>query len=149
MFEVWTHDWWKPSTSKRTNINLRFRWPGEPVFQLGELWALCWTACSESLTIQFWNRVTIMWGHNELLLNRFCLFRTSMLAHLFICSSQSSGGGGPSATVRANKTCRSHSFITLRAFWLSYRGTGVGVTVSTSIRDSESLQGRKNGYKIV
>lgn len=39
--------------------------------------------------------------------------------YLFTCSSQSSGGGGASASVRANMTCRSHSFITLRAFWLS------------------------------
>lgn len=66
------------------------------------------------------------------------------LLHMFIyllrCSSQSSGGGGLSATVRANRTCRSHSFITLRALWLSYSGTGVGVTVSTSIKGSDSLQ---------
>ncbi len=66
-----------------------------------------------------------------------------MFDYLFICSSQSSGGGGLSATVRANRTCRSHSFITLRAFWLSYRGTGVGVTVSTSMTESESLKTKK------
>lgn len=66
-----------------------------------------------------------------------------VVAYLFTCSSQSSGGGGLSATVRANRTCRSHSFITLRALWLSYRRTGVGVTVSTSIKESESLQTKK------
>lgn len=66
-----------------------------------------------------------------------------MSDYLFKCSSQSSGGGGLSATVRANRTCRSHSFITLRALWLSYRGTGVGVTISTSITESESLQTKK------
>lgn len=59
------------------------------------------------------------------------------------CSSQSSGGGGASASVRANMTWRSHSFITLRAFWLSYSGTGVGVTVSTSMGTSASLRGEK------
>lgn len=71
-----------------------------------------------------------------------------IIFYLFICSSQSSGGGGLSATVRANRTCRSHSFITPRALWLSYKGTGEGVTVSTSIRESESLQNRKHGIDV-
>jgi len=63
-------------------------------------------------------------------------------SYLLTCSSQSSGGGGLSAMVRANKTCLSHSFITLRAFWLSYSGMGVGVTVSISTTVSYSLRRR-------
>lgn len=70
--------------------------------------------------------------------------KLQMSDYLLICSSQSSGGGGLSATVRANKTCRSHSFITLRALWLSYRGIGNGVTISTSMTGSESLRKKKD-----